>query len=113
MATEEDEAPQTFEKLSRAQLEIYAKELNEHVRVERHLRLELEGQNQQLEQRVREITALNQLFQRHLDERVAVVKAYKEVIDGLNKIGQEFSALVRRAEEQPLPDLQELPRLGV
>ena len=111
MATEEDEAPQTFEKLSRAQLEIYARELNEHVQVERRLRLELEGQNRQLEQRVREITALNQLFQRHLDERLAVVKAYKEVLDGLNRIGREFSALVRRAEEQSLPDIQELPRL--
>ena len=111
MATEEDEAPQTFEKLSRAQLEIYAKELNEHIQAERRLRLELEGQNQRLEQRVREITALNQLFQRHLDERLAVVQAYKDVLEGLNIIGREFSALVRRAEEQPLPDIQELPRL--
>ena len=47
----DDTTRQTFEKLSRDQLEIYAKELREHIETERGLRQELEGRNQLLEQR--------------------------------------------------------------
>ena len=84
--TEQDRPPQTFDKLSREQLEIYAKELAAHVQTERGLRKELERHNRQLEQRVREITALNRLFQKHLDERQAVVTAYREVLVGLKEL---------------------------
>ena len=111
MMTGEAPSPRTFDKLSREQLEIYAKELREHVEEERRLRKELETQNKQLEQRIREITALNHLFQQHLDERMAVVKAYREVLEGLNNLGRQTSLLVKKAESQSLPVLQELPRL--
>ncbi len=102
---------QTFDKLSRDQLEIYAKELREHIQTERRLRQELEGRNSDLEQRVREITALNQLFQQHLDERTSVVKAYREIIDGLAMLADQFSDLAERARAQPLPDLESVPTL--
>ena len=102
---------QTFDKLSRDQLEIYAKELREHMQSERQLREDLQSQNRKLEQRIREITALNQLFQKHLDERVAVVQAYREVLKGLNTIGLETSKLVKKAESLELPDMQDLPSL--
>ncbi|MBM3949680.1 MAG: hypothetical protein FJ312_10690 [SAR202 cluster bacterium] len=73
MTTERGSSPQTFDQLSRKQLEIDAKELRDHVESERKLQQELETQNKKLEQRLREISALNQLFQQHLDERLAVV----------------------------------------
>ncbi len=108
----DDTTRQTFEKLSRDQLEIYAKELREHIETERGLRQELEGRNQLLEQRVREITALNQMFHKHLDERTAVVMAYREILDGLGQLANQFSDLAERARAQPIPDLDELPTLA-
>ena len=69
MATDETRTPNSLDQLSRAQLEIYAKEIKEHYLEECHLRQELEDRNRQMEQKVREITALNQLFQKHLAER--------------------------------------------
>ena len=89
----EDQAPQTFEKLSRQQLEIYAKELREHVQSEHRLRQELQVRNEQLEQRVREITALNQLFHRHLEERQTVVEAYRKVLEGLRELASGATGL--------------------
>ena len=110
--TEQDRPPQTFDKLSREQLEIYAKELAAHVQTERGLRKELERHNRQLEQRVREITALNRLFQKHLDERQAVVTAYREVLVGLKELVKGAGGLEQWARSQPLPDLQDLPKLA-
>lgn len=112
MATE-GSTQRTFDKLSRDQLEIYAKELREHIQSQRRLRQELEGRNADLEQRVREITALNQLFQQHLEERTSVVKAYREIIDGLARLADQFSDLAERARAQPLPDLENMPTLPV
>ena len=108
----EDQAPQTFEKLSRQQLEIYAKELREHVQSERRLRQELQGRNEQLEQRVREITALNQLFHRHLEERQTVVEAYHKVLEGLRELASGATGLEEWARSRPLPDLEGLPSIG-
>ena len=108
----DDRASQALDKLNREQLEIYAKELREHVRAERHLRQELEGRNRQLEQRVREITALNQLFQRHLEERQTVVETYRKVLQGLQEMVSGVTALEEWARSQPLPDHQDLPALG-
>ena len=108
---DEEQAPRTFDKLNREQLEIYAKELREHVQSERQLRQELEGRNIQLEQRVKEITALNQLFQSHLEERQAVVQAYREVLDGLRELAKGASGLEEWARSKPLPDLEPLPTL--
>ncbi len=107
--TNEQRTPEEIEHLNRTQLEIYAKELSEHVQSERKLREELEGRNSDLEQRIREITALNQLFQAHLDERATVVKAYTEVLDGLKQLSSGASALEEWARKQPVPDLDDLP----
>lgn len=82
----------------------------------RRARLVKEGEDrqmkEQLEQRVRELTALNTLFQKHQQERLEVVQAYRELLeglqrllDGLQKIAQEAVDLVARARAQPIPDL--------
>jgi adenylosuccinate synthase len=112
MTTERGAAPQTFDQLSRKQLEIYAKELRDHVDSERKLRQELEAQNKKLEQRIREITALNQLFQQHLDERLAVVNAYRQLLVGLQQVATQLNVLVEIAQSAPIPDLEESPGAG-
>ena len=56
-------SPPTFEELSRQQLEIFAKEIQEHFSEERRLREELEVRNERLEQRLREITAIERMNQ--------------------------------------------------
>ena len=66
---------------------------------------------QELKQRVRELTALNQMFQKHLKEWFTVVEAYGETRASLRSIGQELSALVERFESQPIPDLKEISAL--
>ena len=53
------------------QLDRYAGDLGALFHKERRLRQDLADKNQQLEQRVRELTALNRLFQEHLLERYA------------------------------------------
>lgn len=66
---------------------------------------------EQLEQRVKELTALNRLFQEHQGQRFQVVEAYREVLEGLQKLAQETSVLVQRAQSQPLPELEQVPLL--
>ena len=79
---------------------------------ERRLHRELEEQHQQLELRVRELTALNQMFQRHLEERFGIVEAYREILAGLQKLEVETSALIDRAKSQPIPDVADIPSTG-
>ena len=132
MTTEEDATAGALDQVSRQQLKIYAKELNEHFHKERRvrqqlkiyakelkehfneercLRQELEGRNAQLELRVREVTALNRLFQEHLNQRFAVVQAYRELLKDLERYPQELERIIQRARSQPLPDLQDVPGL--
>lgn len=112
MGDEKEEMPHPFEALSREQIYIYAKEIQEHFREERRLRMELEEQNQKLAQRVQELSALNRLFQEHLEQRSDMVQAYREVLQGVERLAQEATALARRAQSLPLPDLGDIPRLG-
>ncbi|MBI4282349.1 MAG: response regulator [Chloroflexi bacterium] len=77
--------------------------------VERHrLRQNLEEQRQQLEYRVRELTSLNRLFQEHLEQRFALVEAYREVLKNLKKLVGDTAALAEWAASQPFPDLQDV-----
>ena len=52
MTTNDGDTKRTFERLGREQLDIYARELGEHVREEGSLRRELEEHNRVLEQRM-------------------------------------------------------------
>ena len=65
----------TLDHMGRQQLGIYAKELQALYLEERNLR-------QSLEQRMAEIISLNKLFQRHMNENIEVVRAYRQVLEG-------------------------------
>ena len=58
-----DTITRTFEQLGQGQLEIYARELQEHFTQERQLRRQLEERNLQLERRLREIAAIERMNQ--------------------------------------------------
>ena len=66
----------SFDQLTRDQITIYAKELNDHFHKERRLRVNLHERDEQLEQRAREVTALNRLLQQHLLEWYKVAQEY-------------------------------------
>ena len=66
----------------------------------------------ELEQSLRELTALNRLFQEHLSQRFKLVDAYQEVIEGLTRLSQETNSLVERTESLPLPDFHDIPPAG-
>lgn len=61
-----------------------------------------------LNQRLRELEALNRLFQQHLGERFAVVEAYRELLDSLETESDNLSELLKRARSHPLPDLRDV-----
>lgn len=66
---------------------------------------------QELKQRVRELTALNKMFQKHLTEWFTVVQAYRDLRRSLRSLVQELNAVVERAESHPIPDLMEISDL--
>ena len=111
MSNDQGEPDRTYGKLNRQQLEIYARELRDHMETERQLRHELEARNRELEERVREITGLNQLFRQHLDERLAVVHGYRDLLDGMSRVHSQIADLVKEAEALHLPEVLDLPRL--
>ncbi len=76
---------------------------------ERRLHQELEEQHQQAEKNVRELTALNKLFQEHILQRFEVVQAYGEVLDELEKLSQDMKTLVERARTHMFPDPPDSP----
>ncbi len=89
--------------LNRKQLEVYAKELGEALKKERELRSELEEANRQLENRIRELTALNDLFQKHLRQRFETIEAYEELVERLEGLAREMSNLLDFARSRPIP----------
>lgn len=98
----------TFDDLNRKQLEIYAKELQMHFIEERRLRQELYDRNQQLELRVQEITALNQLFKQHLDQRFEAARAFKDLLKGLANVSEAIDGINNKAKSYDLPDADEI-----
>ncbi len=90
---------------------------------------ELAKANQELNQRITELTALNKLFQKHLNERFTIVDSYKELrarLEGLARVLEEitfetnsdvlwnrfvglrkvFKDVVSRADSQVLPYIE-------
>ena len=94
--SQEEQRGKSFDEYSREQLEIYAKELAEHVQHERGLRHDLEN-------RVRELEALNRLFQQHLEERFQVADAYQDLQDELQRLAHQVNTLAERAASMQPP----------
>lgn len=82
------------------QLALYARELGELYRREQKLRQELEAKNQELEQRVRELQALNNMFQQHLDIRMRTEEAFQQLVAGLRRMVEEADELLRQSHGQ-------------
>jgi len=79
----------SFEDLTKDQMAIYAKELNDHFRAERKLRLSLTERNAELEQRAREVAGLNNLLQQHLAEWYKLAHEYREVLTSIKELLNE------------------------
>lgn len=91
------ETRQTSDHLSRGQIKMYARELQSHFKQERNLR-------QELEERHRELSALNRTFQEYLRQRFAGVGACSNCVNSLRRISLETTAVIERAEREPLPE---------
>jgi len=80
-------------------------------RLSAHLDELVQERTVELEQRLREITALNKFFQRHLEWRSAVDAHYQEIGEELRRISVEINDLAVRAQNEPFIDLPDLPSL--
>ena len=76
-----------------------------------HLEELVEERTVELEQRLREITALNKFFQRHLEWRSGADTHYQEIVEELQRISNEINDLAVRAQSAPFIDLTDLPSL--
>ena len=66
----------------------------------------------ELEQKVREIAALNRFFQQHLEWRSEVDARHQEVGGNLKRLAADIDALAQRAKAELFTDLQEMPHLN-
>ena len=78
-----------------------------------HLDEMVQERTVELEQRLREITALNRFFQRHLEWRSEVDAHYQEVVDDLKRLAADIDALAQRAQAEPFAALPEMPPLDL
>ena len=76
-----------------------------------HLDELVQERTAELEQRLREITALNKFFQRHLEWLSAAEAQYREIGEKLQRISTEINDLVIRAQTEPFIDLPALSSL--
>ncbi|MDA1036650.1 MAG: hypothetical protein O3B65_07210 [Chloroflexi bacterium] len=70
----------SFAEMTKDQIAIYAKELSESFRNERTLRVSLQERDSMLDQRAREVTALNHLLQQQILEWHNVADEYREIL---------------------------------
>ena len=89
---------QSWEGMGEDQLKLYAQELSTLVRKERQLRQQLEAKNRDLEQRIRELSALNSMFQEHLDMRRRTEDAFRRLVASVNGAAREAERLLRELE---------------
>ena len=80
------ELRKSFEELTKDQMAIYAKELNDPFRAERKLRLSLTERNAELEQRAREVAGLNNILQQHLAEWYKLAYDYRDVLTSIKEL---------------------------
>ena len=86
---------------------IAAKQLNTH------LEDLVQERTVELEQRLREMTALNKFLEWHLDWRSNLDSHYQEIGQKLQRISGEINQLAIRAQAEPFTDLPALPELDI
>lgn len=91
MPEEKNEASEhrSFAEMTKDQIAIYAKELSEAFRKERGLRVSLQERDTMLDQRAREVTALNHLLQQQVLEWHNVADEYREVLLSVRDLLQD------------------------
>ncbi len=88
----------TWEQMSGEQLKVYAKEVAGLYQQERKLRHQLEAKNKELEQRVKELSALNSMFQQHLKMRLRTEEAFKKLADRIASMAEEARDLKKKLD---------------
>jgi hypothetical protein len=76
------------------QMRVYARELHQLYRAEHQARQELEARTQTLEQKVRELAALNQLSQTRIRQNLQAQEALQDLLS-------QLKTLVAQAEAPP------------
>jgi len=90
--------PKTWDKMGEEQLRLYAQELAETYRQEKELRHEILEKNRELEKRVQELSALNAIFQKHLDMRFRTEESFKRLVEGVNRLVGEANQFLHQGE---------------
>ena len=88
----------SWEQMSTEQLKLYAKEVADLYHKERQLCRELEVKNQELELRLKELSALNSMFQQHLNRRLRTEEAFKRLVGRLGSVAKEIDDLLRQID---------------
>lgn len=84
------------------QLQIYAQDLHELYQEEKKHRQELAEEKLVLEYKLRELEALNKLFQQHLEHRQRVESAHQDLMAGLRSLLSRVRETALRQELQRL-----------
>ncbi len=103
-----EENQPSLEDMALEQVKLYARDLKELYRLERQRREELAEEKLILEYRIKELKALNELFQSHLEQRFEVEEAYKELLGELRELAEklegsakeELKWIIARAESK-------------
>ena len=104
--------PTQFDQQAAAQLELYAREMHEMFRQERSLRKDLEKEKLSLEQRLRELMALNRTFQEYLQQHYQTQEAYTDLMSGMRTLidraeGQGLAAKTTVNNDEPRSDQEQ------
>ena len=73
-----------------------------------HLDEMVQERTVELEQRLREITALNRFFQRHLEWRSVLDAKYQDVVEELGRLDTDIALLAQRAQSESVSSLTEM-----
>jgi hypothetical protein len=73
------------------------------------LERKLKSINDQLQQRVTEVTALNRIFQTHLRQRSEIAQAYVDLFTGVRTLLHDTSLLVASGRSRPIAGLNDSP----
>ncbi|MBI2856892.1 MAG: hypothetical protein HYX95_01110 [Chloroflexi bacterium] len=93
---------QSWQHMGAEQLKLYASELSSLYKQERQLRQQLEARNKDLELRIRELSALNAMFQQHLDHRTRTEEALRRLVATIAQVSAEAEEILHLVEKSPL-----------
>jgi len=88
-----DRAEKRPQGASLEQMRVYARELHQLYRAEHQARQELEARTQTLEQKVRELAALNELSQTRIRQNLQAQEALQDLLSQLKTLVAQAEAL--------------------